>query len=309
MAKWFAKQNLQIAQDKTEMILLTGRRLKNPIAVKHGEVTVNAVKELKYLGVRIETNQMFKAHIKNVCIKALGVAVALARISPNIRGGGYASRLLYYRTLEAVVLYAAPGWVTESKLDTNMAVLKRVQKTALARVVRAYRTVSHDALCVLAAIPPMALMALERKRIYSRKNQNATEGLDLGKLKTEERAKTLTTWQKNWRLSTTGRWTFRLIPDIRKWTNGGPKILTYRLTQALSGHGCFATYLNKIGRIPSPLCWFGCGTQDDAAHTLFHCKKWERERDELTKKYGELNEDTIVNLLTGKTARLNVECS
>ncbi|XP_076302616.1 uncharacterized protein LOC143220942 [Lasioglossum baleicum] len=53
---------------------------------------------------------------------------------------------------------------------------------------------------------------------------------------------------------------------------------TFRLTQVLSGHGCFGEYLNKIGREVTPGCHH-CGEEVDSPdHTLETCPAWAKER-------------------------------
>ncbi|XP_047987220.1 uncharacterized protein LOC125227071 [Leguminivora glycinivorella] len=55
-------------------------------------------------------------------------------------------------------------------------------------------------------------------------------------------------------------------------------VLTYRVTQVVSGHGCFGHYLHRIGREPSTQC-LDCGADDDTAqHTLQECNRWAEER-------------------------------
>lgn len=50
------------------------------------------------------------------------------------------------------------------------------------------------------------------------------------------------------------------------------------MTQALSGHGCFAWDLKRFGKLYSTECWFCGDTVDDAAHTLFVCDAWHPRR-------------------------------
>lgn len=58
---------------------------------------------------------------------------------------------------------------------------------------------------------------------------------------------------------------------LRRWHGA----LTLRLTQVLSGHGCFGGYLCRLGRELSALCHHcGCDV-DDAQPTLAVCPVWE----------------------------------
>ncbi|VVC33691.1 Reverse transcriptase domain [Cinara cedri] len=60
--------------------------------------------------------------------------------------------------------------------------------------------------------------------------------------------------------------------------------LTFHLTQALTGHGCFQDYLHRRGRAATPLCLLcGVGAEDTVEHTLLECAFWEQERSVLAR--------------------------
>jgi hypothetical protein len=54
--------------------------------------------------------------------------------------------------------------------------------------------------------------------------------------------------------------------------------VTFRLTQILTGHGCFGEYLNRIGREDTAQCHHCGGDRDSAQHTLEDCQAWESDR-------------------------------
>ncbi|XP_061720003.1 uncharacterized protein LOC133527132 [Cydia pomonella] len=63
-----------------------------------------------------------------------------------------------------------------------------------------------------------------------------------------------------------------------EWLGRRKGALTFRVTQVVSGHGCFGHYLHKIQREPGPQC-NECGAADDTAqHTLEECNRWAVER-------------------------------
>ncbi|XP_078051353.1 uncharacterized protein LOC144477502 [Augochlora pura] len=101
----------------------------------------------------------------------------MARILPNLKGGGFKPRTLYYRVIESVMLYGAPIWARGAITTKSFELLHQTQKRGLARIVRAYRTVSHEALCVLSGHPPLILVAEERKRIFERTKDLPRDGI------------------------------------------------------------------------------------------------------------------------------------
>lgn len=131
------------------------------------------------------------------------------------------------------LLYAAPFWVT----TMNEGAMKKmivVQRRIALRVAICYHTVSYAAANVV-RMPPLRLLAEERKSIYL--------GADL----VEERARMLGKWQAAWQTAHTGRWTHRLIGDVRSWNNRPHGILYFHVTRVITGHGCFRAYLFNHG--------------------------------------------------------------
>jgi len=62
-----------------------------------------------------------------------------------------------------------------------------------------------------------------------------------------------------------------LVPLFPSWCNRRWGGLTFRVTQLLTGHGCFGTYLHRIEKAETASCPF-CDLDDDSAdHTLQSC--------------------------------------
>lgn len=72
--------------------------------------------------------------------------------------------------------------------------------------------------------------------------------------------------------------------------------IDYFITQVLTGHGCFNSYLCKIKKLDSPQCSL-CGAEsDDAKHTLFECDAFENWRRQLEGEISsELNPENIID--------------
>ncbi|XP_046976344.1 uncharacterized protein LOC124542441 [Vanessa cardui] len=62
--------------------------------------------------------------------------------------------------------------------------------------------------------------------------------------------------------------------------------VTFRLTQVLTGHGCFGEYLCRIGREATAVCHHCGADQNDAHHTLEACPGWTAERQVLVQQIG-----------------------
>ncbi|XP_041978554.1 uncharacterized protein LOC121732662 [Aricia agestis] len=78
-----------------------------------------------------------------------------------------------------------------------------------------------------------------------------------------------------------------LRPVLAGWMRRKRKPLTFRLTQVLTGHGCFGAYLCKVARRePTPAC-HDCGAAEDTAqHTIEVCDRWAVQRHDLVAVLG-----------------------
>ncbi|XP_008181917.1 uncharacterized protein LOC103309097 [Acyrthosiphon pisum] len=164
---------------------------------------------------------------------------------PNVRSPCQWKRRLLSSVVESQLLYAAPIWATQvSKIARTTANLIRPQREAALRVIRAYRSVSDEASLLLARMPPVDLMALERTRIrdwLAAALEPGTVRPSKAAIKREERQATLTLWQTRWESSRKDEWTRRAIPNVKRWMErtvvGVPS--SYHMTQVLTNHGCF----------------------------------------------------------------------
>jgi hypothetical protein len=88
-----------------------------------------------------------------------------------------------------------------------------------------------------------------------------------------------------------------------QWVNRTHREMTFRLTQLMTGHGCFNRFLRRIGRAPSVGCSH-CGPtdelgdeEDDAHHTLQRCEVFECDRECLVLTIGPFDSGDLVRLM------------
>lgn len=157
--------------------------------------------------------------------------------------------------------------------------LKAQRRAALCRIC-AYRTVSYDAVNILASMPPIDLLAKERTRLYVKRRRSAKE-VELE----DSRRRTNTEWSHRTRSATKGEWTRSLIRNLSAWVGRNHGEMNFHLTQLLSGHGCFSSYIHRIGKKETPACRHCNSVLDDAHHTnslpcvgswtKSWCKQWD----------------------------------
>jgi hypothetical protein len=196
-------------------------------------------------------------------------------------------------SVQSVLLYGAEVWAHVLSKEKYRRRLGSVQRRAALRVASAYRTVSEAAVLVIAGVIPIALQAQERQAIYRRREET-----DLERIKSEERSRTMDRWQAIWNTESRGRWTRTIIKEITPWLEKTHGEVDYYLTQFLSGHGYFRSYLNKIGKAPTADCVYCKNARDDAEHTFFACEKWQLARQELEGRLGrEFTPETVEEMM------------
>lgn len=282
ISAWMGEHRLALAPQKTEAIILGGKRNTEEIRFRLEGVTITPTKTIKYLGITLDEKLSFRAHLQRVTTKAENRIASLRRILPNIGGPGSAKRSVLSSALHNIILYGAPVWMDVIEKKKYRQILEKTQRKILLRAAQAYRTVSGLALQVITGTIPVDLLVRERAHTYHHRQEQMRE------VKERARNNTMRTWQERWANQTQkAQWTKRIIPDVTDWMKCEHRTGDYYLTQVLSGHGAFRHFAKRIGKDTTDECMY-CREQDTVEHTIFNCARWREERD---RAYGELQEE------------------
>ena len=95
-----------------------------------------------------------------------------------------------------------------------------------------------------------------------------------------------------------GRWSVRLILDIRPWIGRKFEEVNYYVTQMLSDHGYFRNYLHRLVKAASSYCLYEEGEViDNAMHTVFEYAHWQSYRSVLMSIIGMITVANIVRVM------------
>lgn len=277
---WLTSVGLTLADHKTEAVLISSRKAKETIKLNTGSCYIETKPCLKYLGVMIDCRLSFKDHLIYTCEKASKTCASIFRIMPNTRGPKYLQRKLLTGVVKSTITYASSIWVNSLEYKTNRNKISQVYRIASLRVCCAYRTVSDDAAFVIAGMIPIDILVRECKH-------TSVSGTDQASTSNTARCNSITEWQIRWSTSSKGRWTYELIPNIKDWLERKHGDLNFYLTQMLSGHGCFRSYLYRFKRDTDPYCPSCRGpVEEDANHVFFFCPRFGNERASLERSVG-----------------------
>ncbi|KAH0999122.1 hypothetical protein HUJ04_001339, partial [Dendroctonus ponderosae] len=299
VATWMQQKRLELAPEKTELLVLNGKRDRSMITIAVSGKEIKPSKTVKYLGINIRQNAYMGFHVQITTSKAEQRLSTLTRVMQNVGGPSSEKRLLLYGVVQSIVLYGAHVWGGIVSMQKYKTMLGKLQRRALLRVISGYRTVSTEAVQVLAGIPPIHLLELERIRLSTRPERNA-------QARRTERDITINEWQKEWESSSEkGSWTKKLIKNLSSWVNCQHKKTDYYVTQALSGHGSFKAYTKKIGKTDD-ICMY-CHDIDTAEHTVFICERWENYRNTAILQLGHaLTKENLIETMIESEEASNV---
>ncbi|KAJ8917942.1 hypothetical protein NQ315_002637 [Exocentrus adspersus] len=233
------------------MTLPLWRRPKDVEFNVEGHVVIPQ-KEMKYLGITIDRGLTFGMHVNKDCGKTERTASALMRLMPHVGEARPKRRKLLVEVVHSAI-----------------------------RVASAYRTVSTDAILVVAAMIPIDLRVLEREAIFK------AEG-DKKAAREEQKRVALSKWQARGQETRKAAWTRELISDIGVW--------------ALTGHESFKTYLKRIQKAHGDRY---CGETDTPEHTLFRCEKRATVTTRMNAEVGdEVTKRNLIQLACAARGRL-----
>ncbi|CAB0043300.1 unnamed protein product [Trichogramma brassicae] len=254
IAGWARRLSLEISRSKTEMILL-----KNNATGAH--------RDYRRKGVWF-----------------LPAPSSVARAQWGISYG--AMRHLYAGVFLPTMLYAVMAW---GDLVTSTLALKleRMQRVALLRICRAYRTASIVSLQVCAGLLPLDFESI-RWRLRAQIKRGASfemygiafqEGDNKRQALQRVESSLLALWQERWTTTSKGEVAKRFFPTIESRISKDFVELDHYVSQFLTGHGDFSYRLNAFKLAESPLC--SCGADETVRHVLLECGRLEAPRVEL----------------------------
>ena len=126
-----------------------------------------------------------------------------------------------------MLLYAAPIWTSALNNHVILKKLFSAQRGVVMRIVSAYRTVSTSAVLVLANVPPIDLLAEERRGTFQlRKELTCLTNLQeiactKEAIHKDGRRRLVDKWQTRWHGDQSEIWT-HLLMSVGQWAHNSP---------------------------------------------------------------------------------------
>ncbi|XP_037929314.1 uncharacterized protein LOC119663784, partial [Teleopsis dalmanni] len=191
--EWMDDRGLKLATEKTELIILTKQQIPLEIEMRVWNSTIKTSKEMKYLGIQLDSRMSFWAQIKHAGEKASKASASLSKLMANVGGPTEDKRKLLMTVVNAILLYGSEVWSNALHINQKRNALEKIQRTTALRVASAYRTVSGAAVLVISSSIPIDLMAMERRQAWLSRQSNENSSVA-----TNYREHTMIEWQSRW---------------------------------------------------------------------------------------------------------------
>lgn len=158
--EWTTENKLTYNVKKTKAIFYSSSgNIRLPV-IYFQDTKVELDNKLEYLGVTLDTKNMFLEHVKKIRRKVQRIGNKLWVISRKEWGTKpEILKLIYRAAIKPLVLYAAEIWGVKANDTRIIKQLDAIQRPFLLAITRSYRTTSNVALQVLAGEPPLYIEA------------------------------------------------------------------------------------------------------------------------------------------------------
>ncbi|KAH0813049.1 hypothetical protein GEV33_009743 [Tenebrio molitor] len=223
-----------------------------------GGTKIELVKEIKYLGILLDTKLNFQNHVNQACNRAKKILIALRKKLFKTWNPPVAESLhtIYRCAVVPILAYASEIWSPRLHLSKIKRKIYSVYGLASKIIIGGYSSCSHEAAGVVAGLPPLDLALWQVTCKKKLKKEPAANYLDQQIIRSDfENFRqineylnlvTLDVWQLRWETSSKGRVTYKFFPTIPSL----PRTSLSRLsTQTLTGHGPFQIHLHRIEKV------------------------------------------------------------
>ncbi|GFU81624.1 reverse transcriptase domain-containing protein [Trichonephila clavipes] len=184
---WTNNFKLEFNAVKSKVMFLE-KREKNALT---GNLTLNGfsldcVKELKYLGVVLDSKFCWKQHVLHLSNKCEKILLGLNKVARNSFGiKSNVSSLIYKQGIVPFICYGSQIWGSALKKKIYCRLLRKNQRRILLRVISGYQTISYEAVFANSGFPPIDIFII-RNNEFKIATKNCTNKCLDGSLRVSE---------------------------------------------------------------------------------------------------------------------------
>jgi len=282
MFDWASLAKLSFSSSKTKAVWFYKAKMdpEGPPRFRIEGKQLKFSKEVDYLGIRLDENRNFIAHAKMVAAKGktmMGKILQTARLRYGVPQATLSK--LYSQVFLPIMTYGARIFAHNVEHSHVLRQLRAAQRAVLIGITGAYRTTSFGATTLLAAVPPLELEVVRRKKLWDIRHNLSDQS------QIEMEGELLEMWQEEWDTrqkgsrEAKGRHTHDIFPDVRLRLGMRHLVIDRTTSQFITGHGKFMTYFARMAITDHDTC--ECGLRDGPRHVLLFCPLLAEERTRL----------------------------
>jgi hypothetical protein len=157
--QWANRFGQKFAPQKYELIHFTRRRNAFNLAasIQLGSVDLEPKKDVRVLGVWLDTKLRWTAHLRELRKKVAGQAQAITRITASTWGASFSkARQVYTAVVRPTIAFAAPIWhISKAKPAGIAAKMQKTQNKCLRAALGAFKATPIRRLETEAHVPPL----------------------------------------------------------------------------------------------------------------------------------------------------------
>jgi len=172
---WARENKMHFNENKSNVLLVIKKTSgdNRTLNIYLNNKRLEQVAELKYLGIYFYSRFSFDRHVDYITGKCTTIINMLAKSAKLKWGLGHrALKVIYSGAIEPVLTYGAPVWEKALTKQNNLRKYQRVQRMMNIKIAKAFRTLSYEASCLLAAVRPVRLAVEEKVRNYKATHNN-----------------------------------------------------------------------------------------------------------------------------------------
>lgn len=163
---WCGTVGLRLNATKTCVVPFTRRRKTNFKQVTINGTPIEWKREVKYLGVTLDSHLNFNQHVAEVTTKATRAMLLCRRLAGKSWGcSPKIMRQLYLTMVRPIILYGCAVWAGGSITETRRNILTKVQRLACVSITGARRSCPTAAMEVILDLPPLHIAVVTSARL------------------------------------------------------------------------------------------------------------------------------------------------
>jgi hypothetical protein len=168
---WAWENKMRFNENKSKAMIIARKKGREEINILLNDRKLEQTNAIKYVGIYFDRRLSFHNHIEQIADKTRALTYMLNRIAKQHWGLGHKSlKTIYEGAIAPLMTYGAPVWGGAISNRKCLNKLQSAQRLINIKIAKAYRTISFEASCVMAGVPPIGIVIDGKMQLYKSKH-------------------------------------------------------------------------------------------------------------------------------------------